>query len=272
MKSTALLLLIISCFAFNLPHEKILNAKQIEKTFSKIKEGLYVNKTEVSNEEYRQFLNDVFDNNDTEKYNSILPDTNVWRGNIQYGEPFTISYLRHPAYKEYPVVGVTYENAIAYCLWLTQKYNNLEKRKFAKAAFRLPTREEWKLAANGGDSLKQYTWGTGFMLNSRKQHLCNYNDNVIADFMINKSTGIEETENEPRIRTKITSNVKSYYPSSFGMYNMCGNVAEMIAEKGIVKGGSYMDVAQHVRIASERNYTKSSADIGFRVVMDVLQN
>ena len=51
---------------------------------------------------------------------------------------------------------------------------------------------------------------------------------------------------------------------------MCGNVAEMIIEKRIAKGGSYNDPAYKVSILSEKKYTKSTADIGFRVAMKVI--
>ena len=69
----------------------------------------------------------------------------------------------------------------------------------------------------------------------------------------------------------ITVQVKSYYPNSFGLYNMCGNVAEMISEKGIAKGGSYLESAYNVRIASEKIYTQPQADIGFRVAMKIIE-
>jgi len=63
-----------------------------------------------------------------------------------------------------------------------------------------------------------------------------------------------------------------FYPNSFGLYNMCGNVAEMIEENGIAKGGSFQDPAYQVRISSEKSYTKPQADIGFRVVIKVLED
>jgi hypothetical protein len=69
----------------------------------------------------------------------------------------------------------------------------------------------------------------------------------------------------------ITTSTNSFFPNSLGMYNMCGNVAEMIEEKGIAKGGSYADPAYMVRIASDKSYLKPTADIGFRVCMKVIE-
>jgi hypothetical protein len=53
---------------------------------------------------------------------------------------------------------------------------------------------------------------------------------------------------------------------------MCGNVAEMTSENSIAKGGSYLEPAYNVRIASEKNYTKPQADIGFRVAIEIIEN
>ena len=70
----------------------------------------------------------------------------------------------------------------------------------------------------------------------------------------------------------ITTTINSFNPSSLGLYNMCGNVAEMIEEKGVAKGGSFNDDAYKVRIASEKLYTKPQADIGFRVAMKIIED
>lgn len=69
----------------------------------------------------------------------------------------------------------------------------------------------------------------------------------------------------------ISARVKSYFPNYFELYNMCGNVAEMIEEKGLVKGGSYNDPAHNVRISSEVKYSKPQADIGFRIAMKIIE-
>ncbi len=265
-------MLIILLGAFTYPPQNNFSAKAIEKSFGKINERLYVNKTEVSNLDYKKFLLALLEENKQALYNASLPDsTTWWKNDFIYTVPLVYYYFRHPAYNNYPVVGISYENAVQYCQWLTDKYNSTEKRKFSKVLFGLPTKEEWELAANGGDVSKQYTWGTGFIHNNRKMELCNFhNVDMKYDSLTKKWTTTTDVAERSRI-TKITSPVKSFFPSSFGMYNMCGNVAEMIAEKGIVKGGSYTDPAWLVTIASEKNYTTATADIGFRVAMEVLE-
>ena len=58
-----------------------------------------------------------------EVYNKALPDTLVWRDKLGYNEPFVTHYLRHPAYKNYPVVGVSWIQANDYCIWRTDRVN-----------------------------------------------------------------------------------------------------------------------------------------------------
>jgi formylglycine-generating enzyme required for sulfatase activity len=272
MKQIAILGLIIIMAAFALPPQKLFSAKTLEKSFGKISKNLYIGKTEITNDAYRRFLEDLLIKGEKEKYTHCLPDTSVWIYTGKNSNSFANVYFRQSDYDDYPLVGISYENALEYCKWLTVKYNSIKKRKFKKVLFRLPTRAEWQFAANGGDTTKQFTWGTGFMRNNRGEELCNYRDvGFVYDSTTKKYIENEIDLSSVPIRNKVTTKVESYFPSSFGMYNMCGNVAEMIAEKGIAKGGSYMDPAMMVTIASETKYHTPTADIGFRVAMEVLE-
>jgi sulfatase modifying factor 1 len=87
--------------------------------------SFYMDETEVSNQAYREYthwLARVYPGNKA-KINSALPDTALWRSQLAYNEPYVQNYFRHPAYSEYPVVGVTWEQATAYCAWRTDRVN-----------------------------------------------------------------------------------------------------------------------------------------------------
>jgi gliding motility-associated lipoprotein GldJ len=56
-------------------------------------------------------------------YHNALPDTNAWRSPLAYNEPYVEYYLRHPAYQNYPVVGVSWNQANDFCKWRTDRVN-----------------------------------------------------------------------------------------------------------------------------------------------------
>ncbi len=87
--------------------------------------SFYMDETEVSNQDYREYvywLERVYPG-DKEKRKTVMPDTMVWRSKLAYNEPFLNNYFRHPAYSDYPVVGVSWEQANAYCSWRTDRVN-----------------------------------------------------------------------------------------------------------------------------------------------------
>ena len=273
MKQVLLAGLMLTLASLQLQSQNIFTGIDFKKTHVKVKPDLLVGRYEVSNLDYRNFLTDLANNKQEKLYAEYLPGTLVWRDTQTYNEPFVQFYFREPAYNNYPVVGVSYEAANEYCNWLTNQYNQNPKRKYKSVRFKLPTKEEWIFAAQAGDTGKAYTWGSGFMQNNRKQYLCNFkHTNFVYDSVSKKYTEIPVVDKKnPSTEATITSSVQSYYPNSFGIYNMCGNVAEMVAEKGIVKGGSFNDPAYKVRILSENVYTKQQADIGFRVAVKIIE-
>jgi formylglycine-generating enzyme len=92
--------------------------------------SFYIDKSEVANVHYREYLywiNSVFDGDEYEAVRkSAIPDTLVWRSELAYNEPLVEYYFRHPSYNYYPVVGVTWKQANDFCLWRTDRVNELE--------------------------------------------------------------------------------------------------------------------------------------------------
>ncbi|HKK82541.1 MAG TPA: SUMF1/EgtB/PvdO family nonheme iron enzyme [Prolixibacteraceae bacterium] len=86
--------------------------------------SFYMDETEVTNYDYRQYLawlGSVYPNSN--KQELATPDTLVWRSPLAYNEPYVNNYLRHPSYSNYPVVGVSWEQAGEYCKWRTDRVN-----------------------------------------------------------------------------------------------------------------------------------------------------
>lgn len=240
-------------------------------------DSFYLYNSEISNAFYRYYLSQL---KDTAAYRKALPDTLVWRNQYAYNEPYVDYYFRHPAYNDYPVVGVSWEQANAFCAWLTKTYNAMPDRKFKNATFDLPSKTEWWAAANGGRQLALYSWGGPELMNAKGQALANYTkisqssmrrDTINGRVYYSGNSGSDYMGNAGMLNdaADVTAPVNSYFANGFGLYNMNGNVEEMVREKGISKGGSWRDTGYYLRNDSEERYTGVSAERGFRVMMRV---
>lgn len=90
--------------------------------------SFYLDETEVTNLswlEYLYWLSRIYGDSYPEIVNKALPDTLVWREKMEYNEPYVEYYLRHPAYRDYPVVGVSWLQASDYCSWRSDRVNEL---------------------------------------------------------------------------------------------------------------------------------------------------
>ncbi len=90
--------------------------------------SFYMDETEVTNIMYREYLywlNKLYGDSYPEVYKNSLPDTLVWREELSYNEPFVETYFRHPAYDDYPVVGVNWLQANDFASWRTDWVNKM---------------------------------------------------------------------------------------------------------------------------------------------------
>ncbi len=242
-----------------------LSAKIIEDYLISQNENLFIGKYEVSNEFYNLFL--------TEKWNEkYSPNNELWLNKIEYSNQYFNDYNTLSEYKNHPVVNISKEDALAFCSWLTKKYESFEDRKYKGMVFNLPTELEWKFAAKGNLNLSPFPWGGENTTLPNGEYLCNYNpveDRWIID--IDSSvliSGLSKQEIQlagMRDGFLISCPVDSYNPNSIGLYNICGNVAEMILDKNLTKGGSWGSFPKELKIEASEEFTEPSPYVGFRI-------
>ncbi len=240
-----------------------LDTKEINNSLTKINDSFYASKYEVSNKIYMSFLNSLKQSKKLNLLAIAQIDTLKWTDKLTYNPPYTQYYHSHPAYQNYPLVNISYEGATLFCEWLTEQYNADKKRKFKKVLFRLPSEKEWILAAQAADSNAIYPWEGNELRNKEGQVLYNYK-RKIKDTMWIDGKYVENID--------VTTPVKSYWKNKFGIYNLGGNVAEMINTKGIVKGGSWRDDSAYLKINKKYNYDgKPQTFVGFRYFAEIIE-
>ncbi|MBR9922554.1 MAG: SUMF1/EgtB/PvdO family nonheme iron enzyme [Bacteroidetes bacterium] len=146
---------------------------------------------------------------------NIYPDTLVWIRDFSYSynEPMTRNYFWHPAFDDYPVVGVDWHMANAFCYWRTKLWNTYEAAGDGvyTEEFRLPFEHEWEYAARGGLENAPFPWGAYYIRNSKG---C-----LLANFKPGRG-------NYPEDGGLYTVKADAYFPNDYGLYNMAGNVSE----------------------------------------------
>jgi sulfatase modifying factor 1 len=220
----------------------------------------------------------------------VYPDTLSWVRDYAYAynEPMAKKYFGHPAFGNYPLVGVTWKQATAFCEWRTHYYNSYlqSKKRASESDFRLPTEAQWEYAARGGRSQAPYPWGGPYLRNKKG---C-----LLANFKPGRG-------NYPEDGGFYTVRADAYWPNDFGLYNMAGNVSEWTSslyyeggynfqhdmnpdirwnakdtdpprmKRKVVRGGSWKDVGYYLQ-TSTRNYEyqdTSKCYLGFRCVIDL---
>jgi formylglycine-generating enzyme required for sulfatase activity len=224
-----------------------------------INDTLFADETEVSNFSWREFVyyNKEQYGKDSKEYTSSLLDTLVWRHKLAYCEPYTEYYHMHPAYNDYPAVGVSYEQAVAFCKWRTERVHAFMEYKEGKRKledirkpytgklhfeYRLPGKKEWEALAIVGYDNKQ--------LKKLEKGQLYYN---ISDTSIYSAADV-------------TAPVYAYIPNRLGVFNMLGNVSEMVTEKGVSKGGNWRTKREELNIWTDEAYTEPNSWTGFRCV------
>lgn len=222
---------------------------------------------------------------------AIYPDTLAWIHDFtySYNEPLTNMYFWHPGYDDYPVVGVNWKQARAFCIWRTNVRNGFlySEGESYEQNYRLPTESEWEYAARGGLDLSPYPWGGPYIRNSVGCFLANFKPlrgNYIDDGGLT------------------TLRADSYNPNGYDLYCMAGNVAEWTSnafdesaynfshdnsadytyeaknedpialKRKVIRGGSWKDVSYFLQAGTRTYEYQDTAKcyIGFRCVVSYI--
>ncbi|MCC8174283.1 MAG: SUMF1/EgtB/PvdO family nonheme iron enzyme [Odoribacter sp.] len=215
---------------------------------------------------------------------AIYPDTLCWIKDFtySYNEPYVKEYFSHRGYDNYPVVGVSWYQAQAFCFWRTQYFKEYNPGKDVHA-WRLPSESEWEYVARGGLIGQKYPWGGPYIPVRKGKFLANFKPSR-GNYSGDGGT--------------ITVPVGSYEPNGYGLYDMAGNVAEWTAEnydessysvthdmnpfyhvkptdnpdrvfrRKVVRGGSWKDIAFFLQngVRSYEYEDSTRSYIGFRTV------
>lgn len=225
------------------------------------------------------------------RYNqAVYPDTLVWMRDFSYSynEPQAKRYFSHPSFGNYPVVGVNWKQAVAFCHWRTRYMNAwlMKNKKAVESDFRLPTEAEWEYAARGGRSQSPYPWGGPYLRNMKG---C-----LLANFKPGRGNYVEDGG-------FYTVRADAYWPNDFNLYNMAGNVSEWTSslfyesaynfvhdmnpdirwnaqdsdpprmKRKVVRGGSWKDIGYFLQTSTRQYEYQDTAKsyIGFRCVIDL---
>lgn len=218
---------------------------------------------------------------------NVYPDTTAWVNDFEnaYNEPYVRMYFANGGYSDYPVVGVSWEQANAFCNWRTDYLRrSLGREGVYIEPYRLPTEAEWEYAARAGVDENMYPWEGELALSEDRG--CFY-----ANFKPGEGNFVRDGH-------LITSRVGTYAPNDFGLYDMAGNVSEWTStaftesvsrltsdlnpeyrynaavedpyrlKRKIVRGGSWKDVAHNIRsdLRMWEYQNEQRSYIGFRCV------
>lgn len=189
------------------------------------------------------------------KGKAIFPNTQVWNTDfpMSYNQPMRDYYFVHPAYDNYPVVGVSKDQADHYCLWYTDQFGKQEKYLIQ---YRLPTEVEWERAASVvAEKRSKKSSGSpvnnNFMRNAKGVYIANFRP---------------ERDNFGVDGAMYPTPVASYWTNDAGCYNMQGNVAEWTSTEIDYRVGEYTEEG-HIIKGGAWNLSAATCTIGGRGII-----
>ncbi|GAB4446880.1 MAG: hypothetical protein OHK0036_00400 [Bacteroidia bacterium] len=285
-KRLLIVIFVISFFAF-VPKKPIpLKSYPVPVGTLKISDNFYVDETEVTNFSYLEYiywLKRVY-GSDSKEYLNALPDTLVWQNKNTFNTPYVKYYLTHPAYKDFPVVGVSYKQAKDFCKWRSDRVFEkfLIKKKIIKFLEK-PTPDEvftiekyfsGKYLNIQPDPNIQYYPEYSLPDSIQVLQIKNYVDSLIKTNMHKLSKykqfalyNFKDTNNKQLNSDVINAVYSGYASKHLPISYLYGNLREWTDKEGLTFGGSWIDNYETIQ-SNPFIYQqeKTSAFTGFRCV------
>lgn len=263
-------------------------------------QGFFMQKTEVSNLEYRTYLFDLLINDKKDEFLKAKPNQQAWKIALGDSAQYMIdNYFSNKMYDDYPVNNISREGAELYCKWLSKELQSYvgEKKATKYNDLRIPTREEWVKAASVEGLNKNYAWKSDTIFDMRFGQF-NANFNLKNHYYIPNVRMKEAAAKSFKYYTlayhfsnnkNYTHHVHTVYSLNgqhqFSLFNLCGNVSEMVIDwnggfgnyKKVesqtkafgTAGGGWMNSAEEIKINAADNHPnviEAHPNIGFRVI------
>lgn len=273
MRFLLLTLFAIGLLAFVVPEpvRKLPTTKEIEKDMVRVGPKLYISRYECTNAWYSRFLEHK---SATSGYRSLVPDTASWKTYFPYSDlkSFYRTYYNLKTYAEYPVTAISHEAALEFCKWLTESYAAGKGKLGKKVIFSLPSKEEWMASAKyAKDTI--FPWKGGDLRSRSGVYYANYR-------CVREEAG-ELSGDITRYSTNygadgfiFTAPVKSFQSNGRGLYQMAGNVSEMLETPGQHAGGGWDSPGFMLTLDARDQYSGITGPhpcVGFRVVARMLE-
>jgi formylglycine-generating enzyme required for sulfatase activity len=211
----------------------------------------YMYDHEVSVSDYQEFMDYLKKEQKYDVLEKIRPDSTKWI--FEDKVPFQ-KYFYSNEYLNFPVVCISYDAAVEYCKWIELLIN--KSRKDSRiAVVRLPTNFEWV------NSIYFANQGAIFATGS-KDKLINEKQCYLANYRTESQIHMKKENVLIPLRP-----INSFNPVDGGLYNMAGNVAEMLLSRGKIKGGHWDSEEEDLKVAPIKSFDGPSVYVGFRPVM-----
>lgn len=275
-----------------------------------VKDNVYMDIFEISNENWHEYYLSVLENNEDKDtvldFTKILPDnvfptdssvlgtttSTTGLGSKKSKNNFFNVYYHHYYFAHYPVIKLTKEKAVNFCEWRTKVVNSylavemgeidemsyvpdhIYKGVKQRVKYRLPTKEEWEIAARAGLDGTKFPFGYEEIKQKNGKYKFGVDNALFFEYDEEKHKNLYLRAPSLNGKKVIPPTYPVSYgkPNIYGLYNMPGNVSEMVEEDGVVKGLSWADEMREYYHDEDIEFKRPSMMIGFRCACETTED